>query len=58
MESKLEQFLFKNNWWIQGQEAHVITTTAKWNKMIDIFFKANPSKPITEKQIWNYVREF
>jgi len=54
--NKLEDFLFKNGYWIQGQESHVITTTAKWNKMINRFFKANPSKPITEKQIKDYVK--
>ena len=53
----LEKFLIENNWWIVTDAGRVVPT-AKWSKMIDVFLNKNPSKPITEKQIWNYVRTF
>ena len=55
--NNLEQFLFDNDYLKRGAEEYVITSSAKWNKMMKDLFKAYPNQILTEKMIMNYVAD-
>ena len=62
IKSGLEQKLFDDGYWKMSagddkNEPNLITTK-KWSVMIDLLLGKNLSKPITERQIKNYIKTF
>jgi len=60
--TKIETFLFENGYWKLGfvdwqdKERPIVSTTAKWNHMMDYLLGKYPKIMITEDMLWKILK--